>query len=95
MADVLKVTSDQMEGLVSTFNTNADSFTQAIDASNQAIEGLSAYWVGEAYQKFRDDMNQLFTAARAQVETLKNAATAIKTAVATYEDAEAKATAQV
>ena len=95
MADVLKVTSDQMEDLVSTFNTKADAFTKAIETSDKAIEDLSAYWVGEAYNKFKNDMSQIFTVAHNQVDTLKSAAQALSTVIATYEEAENKALAQV
>ena len=90
MADTIKVTGAEMSDLVGKFNTQASNFADAVTATTQAVTNLGNWWTGEAYEKFASDWKKTCAAAMAQVETIKETATAVETATAQYEETDQK-----
>lgn len=89
MANTIKVDSASMEELVTQFKTQAENFSQAINATDAAVKELGSWWTGDGYNKFAADWDRACTAGKGQVETLEATASAIQTAAQNYETTEA------
>ena len=60
MAETIKVSTEQMESTISSYNTQKGAQSTAYAAIKSAVSGLQGTWMGEAAQAFQDRFAQYY-----------------------------------
>ena len=60
MADVLKVTPEELSATANTFKSNQQAMATAYNAMNESVSALTNTWIGEASASFKSQFSALY-----------------------------------
>ncbi len=61
MAEMIKVSTEEMQSTLNAYNTQKASQTTAYESMKNTISGLSGDWQGEASNTFQNQFQQFYT----------------------------------
>ena len=88
MADVLKVTPEELKSTASQFKTYQGNMQTAYTAMSTAVNNLGSTWTGEASQQFKTQFESLYKNRAQSEQKMADAVDELTKAAGVYEEVE-------
>ena len=88
MADVLKVTPEELKNTAQQFKTEQNNMQTAYTAMSTAVNNLQSTWTGEASQQFKTQFESLYKNLSQSEQKMADAVDELTKAAGVYEEVE-------
>ena len=86
MADVIRLTAQEVETVATKFNNASDSTQQLLDELGSTVESMSAGWEGDAYNAFVESFGEIKKNLQSVVELYDGLSDQLRQVVKTLQE---------